>query len=300
MKNAVIKHNNSGISLITLIIMIVVMIILAGIVVYTQFNTVDNAAYAKFVQEFEEVRKSVETVRLGNTKVNIENIDNGFLKVYVSGEIPYSFLSISGSGEKQAYLVDLNLIGCDALTTGREYKKFMNLTEEERVINFGVDDVYVYDSRGRIYYARGVMNDGVLVHEGISAPKNNGKIRIVSKEQILNPERTKANIKVKIESEKEIESVFIGSKLANKIDGSENEYMIEVENNGPYDIVARDVEGNSAKDTIIVSGIGLDPNQKPTVTAEVKNSIREERKFLYYFGKSSKIKIRIKCKLALY
>ena len=116
MKSLTVKGNKSGISLITVIVTVVVIIILAGIAIYSQFTTVDNAQYAKFIQEFEEVRTSVETVRLENTKQNIDNIDDGFLKVTVEGEIPYSFMSI-GDGEKQAYLVDLNLIGCDALLT---------------------------------------------------------------------------------------------------------------------------------------------------------------------------------------
>ena len=116
MKRTVIKGNQSGISLITVVITIVVIIIVAGVVIYTQFTSVGNANYAKFVQEFEEVRDSVETVRLGNTKTAMENIDDGFEKVTVSGDIPYSFMTI-GDGENQAYLVDLNLIGCDALLT---------------------------------------------------------------------------------------------------------------------------------------------------------------------------------------
>lgn len=113
MRNAA---RNSGFSLITVIVTIIVIILLSVIAIFSQFSTVDNALYAKFVKEFEEVRNSVETVRLGNTKESIDKIDDGFLTVTVNGKIPYNLMSI-GNGEKQAYLVDLNLIGCDALTT---------------------------------------------------------------------------------------------------------------------------------------------------------------------------------------
>ena len=272
MRNTVTKSNHSGISLITVIVTIVVIIILAGVVLYSQFYTVNSATFAKFVQEFEEVRDSVETVRLGNTKESIANIDDGFEKVTVSGDIPYSFMSI-GNGKEQAYLVDLNLIGCDALTTGRDYTKFLSLAEEDRIIHFGKDDVYVYDSRGRLFYARGVNNDGTIMYEGISS-NSNSNIKIIDVSQTINAEKTKVKITVKIKSDKEIASVMIGGKIATKVEGTEDMFEIEVTQNGVYEIVAKDVDGKTARGNVNVTGIGS--NEKPVVTARVKNSLREE------------------------
>jgi len=278
MKSTIEKSNHSGISLITLIITIVVMIILTSIVLYMQFGTVDNAAYAKFVHEFEEVRKSVETVRLSNTKISIDNIDNGFAKVYVTGEIPYGFTSI-GDEENQAYLVNLNFIGCDALTTGRDYPRFESLPEEDRIVTFGKDDVYVYDSRGRLYYAKGVSNNGSTVYEIVDR-SNNAGIKITNKNQTLNPEKTKAVITVTVESKKEIESVTIGGKPAtqsnegNENNGYQGTYTMEATENGNYDIVVKDVEGNITRDTINVTGVGS--NGSPEVTGIVKNGTLED------------------------
>ena len=65
-----IKQCNSGISLITVVITIVVLIIIASISFYA-VTTQESAAVAKYVQEFEELRKNVETKRLINAKERI-------------------------------------------------------------------------------------------------------------------------------------------------------------------------------------------------------------------------------------
>ena len=67
MKRVIEKESNSGISLITVIITIVVIIILAAISFITM-ETQKQAIVARYVQEFEELRKGVETKRLANTK----------------------------------------------------------------------------------------------------------------------------------------------------------------------------------------------------------------------------------------
>ena len=252
MQNEVVKGNKSGISLVTLIIMIVVIIILAGIVMYSQFGTVDTASYAKYLQEFEEVRKSVETVRLSSTKEDIQNIDQAFSKVKVEGDIPYSFMTIPSSGEKQAYLVNLNVIGCDALLTGRDYKKKEPVGGEIQTVKFGVDDVYVYDSRGTLYYVRGYDKDGTKDYEG--GIDSNASIKIINVAKMPNGNQTK--VTVTIESVKEVKEVLIGGKIATKVTGTENQYEIEIEKSGTYDIIARDVEDNQAKSVVVIEGIG--------------------------------------------
>ena len=72
MKRESLWKRNNGISLITVIITIVVIIILAAISFYS-ISTQKNAAMAKYVQEFEELRKNVETKRIANSKIrNVE------------------------------------------------------------------------------------------------------------------------------------------------------------------------------------------------------------------------------------
>lgn len=67
MNNNAFRKGNSGISLITVIITIVVIIILAAIS-FAVFDTHEKAATAKYVQEFEELRKSVGSKRLVNSE----------------------------------------------------------------------------------------------------------------------------------------------------------------------------------------------------------------------------------------
>ena len=150
---------NKGISLVTLVITIVIIIILAAISMYAFFSQ-EKANFARFVQEFEEVRKGVETKRLINAENDIEYIDEGFSKVYVTGSIPYNFISLeSQDGKDSAYLVDLHDIGYDELRTGRDYPNFKQEGENIKTVTFGKDDVYVYDSTGRLFYAKGFLNE---------------------------------------------------------------------------------------------------------------------------------------------
>ena len=57
----------SGISLITVIITIIVIIILSAISIRT-LTTRESAVTAKYVQEFAELKKEVETKRIINSK----------------------------------------------------------------------------------------------------------------------------------------------------------------------------------------------------------------------------------------
>lgn len=67
MKRVYNMKGNSGISLITVVITVIVIIILASVSFFA-LDTHKNAVVAKYVQEFEELRKSVETKRLSNSK----------------------------------------------------------------------------------------------------------------------------------------------------------------------------------------------------------------------------------------
>lgn len=272
MKREVFR-NNSGISLVSIIITIIVVIILAAISI-KGLDSRQNAAHAKYVQEFEELRKGVETKRLSNSKNGIENADNGFYRVYVSGDIPYNFMSIGNGEEKIAYLVSLDFIGYDDMSTGRAYREFEAGAEEDlKTVTFGEDDAYVYDSTGRLFYAKGFPHGDEILHE---VEPDDGQIYIVKIEKELNPEKTETKVTITIESEKEIDSVRVKNKddfdeEATEI--GEGIYEIIIEENGNYEVTAKDVEDNQDKDDFVVTGIGA--NQIPTVTARVTNGVEE-------------------------
>lgn len=139
-----------------------------------------------------------------------------------------------------------------------------------------------------MFYARGVQSDDGVVYEGIGNDAN-VNIKIVDQTQTINPEKTVVKITIQIESDKDVDSVLIGGKPATKVIGTEDLFDIDVTQNGNYDIVARDVEGNTARESIYVSGIGS--NGVPTVTATVNNSIREEGGVYILNEKVAKLKL---------
>lgn len=273
--------DNKGISLITVIITVIVIIILALIVYFYQFRTTDSAGFSKFVSEYDEVFKSVETVRFGNAKISLEDMNNGFLKVNISGDIPFGFRSVSDD-EMQAYLVDLSYIGCDALQTGRNYKNFMSSGD---TVTFGVDDVYVYDARGILYYTKGYLYEGMTYYEG--GKSSNSDIRIVDVSQTQ--EDSTVTVTITIESKNEISSVTVGSIPTTEIESGK--YQIEITQNGNYDIIVRDEKGNQARSAVTISGIGGEQEGEPTVTAIVTNGILGNDGYYIITSGTAKIKL---------
>ena len=85
-------------------------------------------------------------------------------------------MSVDGDGEQTAYLISLDYVGCDEMATGKDYNKFESETEI-KLVRFGIDDVYVYDSSGRVFYVKGMDKDGTKYYEEI---EKNGNIKIVS------------------------------------------------------------------------------------------------------------------------
>lgn len=156
--------SNSGVSIITVIITIIVIIILASISI-SQIGSQEKATYAKFVQEMQEVQKGVETKRLSNYKYGQEYINDGFCKVIVTGTVPSDFKAENQDGNEIGYLVNLEYLGYDNLVTGQNYADFISDETNLKTVTFGQDDVYVYDSEGRVYYARGFLSEGVMYYK---------------------------------------------------------------------------------------------------------------------------------------
>lgn len=257
--------------MITVIITIIVIIIITAISFYS-LTTQETAVVAKYVQEFEELRKNVETKRLSNAKNGIENANNGFSRVYINGEIPYNFSFFNSSGEQFAYLVSLDYLQSDEMATGRDYERFEQDGNDIKTVNFGKDDVYVYDSTGRLFYARGFEYNGTIHHDEI---KENTSIKIleVKKEFINNKEAVKVTFK--IECINEIASVKVKDSKGNtkEVDGEEV-FEITIDKNGDYEIIAEDNEGNKDTENLKISGIGSE-GEAPTVSATVTNGTLE-------------------------
>lgn len=157
------RFGEKGISLITLIIEIVVIIMIA-LISLTVINTEEQADLARFVQEFEELRKCVETQRLSDLKNGQDAVDDSFSKVYVEGSIPSDLQYKAVDGKKEVRLVSLDTIGCDEMWTGREYRAFEAEGNDIKTVTFGKDDVYVYDATGKLFFVKGIDYKGDLTY----------------------------------------------------------------------------------------------------------------------------------------
>lgn len=180
-------------------------------------------------------------------------------------------MSVDGDGEKTAYLISLDYVECDEMSTGKDYKRFESETET-KLVRFGIDDVYVYDSTGRVFYVKGIDKDGTKYYEEI---EKNGNIKIVSvnKEFINNHEEVKVTIL--IESKKDIKYVKVTDSKVNKeaTKISDGTYEIIIDKNGTYEIIAENVDGEQDKENLEIRGIGLD--ESPSATATVTNGTYE-------------------------
>lgn len=191
--------------------------------------------------------------------------------MYVEGDIPYNFMYTDISGEKYAYLVSLDYINCDDMTTGRDYKRFEEDGNNIETVKFGVDDVYVYDANGTVFYAKGFEYQAATYHTQINTGKN---IKIIDVEKEI--DNTKAKIIVTIKSDQKVDYILVKKgnyEIRNDADKGPGTvtYEVELEQNGEYDIIVRDMDNNQDKEKVTIRGIGTE--SAPVVTAEVTNGI---------------------------
>lgn len=253
--------------MITVVLTIVVIVILAAIGIATGSGALDEAAVTKFKHEITEVKRGVEVVKLANSKNGIDEItiNKNFKKVKVVNP-PNNFVSFD-TDELTAYLIDLDTIDYNKLKTGKKYKEVQNDS-----VTFDVDDVYIYDKLGTIFYVKGLYIEG------------NEKIYTADEKTLEGPIVTAENtengiVEVRVTPTKngEITSVTVGSKTATKKDGEENVFIAEVDRNGSYIVVATETneEGSeSSKTTVIVSKIEEDEDSGDTAVAPTIATIK--------------------------
>lgn len=219
--------------------------------------------------------------------------------VYIKGDIPYNFMSIDSSGEQKAYLVSLDYVGCDDMSTGKDYAAFEQVGNDLKTVVFGEDDVYVYDSTGTLYYAKGIVSDGEN-HYGAIGGDNNNSIKIIGiKKEVIDD---KVNVSIEIRSEKEIELVKVrndGFDGNATDDDNDNIYEITIDKNGDYEIIVEDEDGNQVRESFRIDDLesGSSSGIAPTVTVTVTNGILNGDS---YTVTDSTIKMKIKSDTAKY
>ena len=153
---------NKGISLITLVVTIVVLIILTTIGFRSMSNVPDEANFTKYNQVMKNVQVAVERAKIRNSAKGTTEADltDGFKKVYLE-KVPSDFVSFGESDEKvRGYLVGLDEIGY----LEAEYGKAYNNYEAEDTLTFGEKefDVYVFDEEWNVYYLKGLNYNGSM------------------------------------------------------------------------------------------------------------------------------------------
>lgn len=230
--------------MVSLVITIVVIIILSAVVITNSSNSIYQASDTKIYQELAEVKKGVDAVRLTNAKTgktDEETINKGFIKVRVENP-PETFVSFD-ENQLTGYVVDLSVIDYEKLETGREY---LTLAKGD-VVTFDVDDVYLYDNAGKVYYAKGYqIGDGDLSYTADNDTRKDGPIV-----EIISTTGGVLKIKVTPIYGGEISSVMVGNKRATTTDGTNFEFPVN--KNGSYKIIATEEGGNS---TVKVVEIG--------------------------------------------
>lgn len=241
--------------MVTVVITVIVMLILVSIFVGDSLSSIDQASETKIKQELSEVKKGIDSVRLINAKegTDEETLNRGFIKAKIENP-PIDFVSFD-TDEITGYVVDLSTINYEKLKSGRDYLTLM----KGDVITFDVDDVFVYDSTGKVYYAKGYqLEEGEVTYNDAPIELKEGPtIQIISTE--------KGNVKIKVTPRYggEITEVKVGSKIANKT-GGEN-FEVTLTSNGSYIVMATEEGGNSTRTTLTVTDITEEESARPEI-----------------------------------
>ena len=264
MKKCQIKKNEkAGVSLITLVITIIVIIILVAVTIYTSLTTVDNANYASFAAEYDEVNSGTQAVLRNNVlNGNSEEARNqGFKKVSVENP-PGNFASVDEDA-LSGYLVDMDTIKVSGTKTGKG-----TIIGDEVV--FGRDDVYIYDSKGTVYYAKGFYDgEGNLRYRLDEIEDINNKPAIALIEYNKNDDKSIARVTVVANPVNGgVLTVTGGGKTATNVGG--NVYEFDIDKNGTIIIIVRESGGGSTIRELTITGL---EKAKYTLTYDMNGGV---------------------------
>ena len=154
--------NKKGISLMTLVITIVVILILSAIIVRTTSNIPNEAHYTKYMQVMKNIQTGIENEKIKNSVKGTteEKLTVGFKKVILENA-PTSFVSFDDYDKPvSGYLVDLETIGYVEAEYGRAFKNY----SEGSILKFGEKeyDVFVFDEEWTVFYVKGLEYNGSM------------------------------------------------------------------------------------------------------------------------------------------
>lgn len=132
------SNSNRGITIVSLVITVIILLILSGTAIYN-------------------LNLSSGSGRLNNMVADIKLLKDEILLYYNKyQEIPTTERKININGIEY-YEIDLSKLDNITLNFGEDYGKTDNLTDSS--------DVYLVDSNLNIYYLKGIENSGEVYHE---------------------------------------------------------------------------------------------------------------------------------------
>ena len=158
--------NRNGVTLISLIITIVLMIIISGAAVGISMNRYKNNNVKKMLNDIQLLSDKIETYYLKYGGLPALKNNNNLVK-YTFTELTFNR---DVNDNANYYIIDLNSMGNFTLNYGEEGYENPNTT----------DDVYIVNEKThRVYYVKGIeSNEGVLIHTTYYDKTNNGNSTI--------------------------------------------------------------------------------------------------------------------------
>ena len=244
----------------SLVITIIVVIILAMIFVPGSSRMPDEANYANFAEEVNNIEEGVQQIRLNNAAKGDteEKINAGFKKVTLINA-PSEFQSFDSTGiTSTGYVVDLEAIKYENAEFGHEYEI------ETSELEFTKEDVYVYDSTGTVFYVKGTNYQNEIIHRpfdsiaGLTSTEDGPIISniTISSGELADGTPTSAKAKVTI-------SAFprYGGKLTVMLreiiaeEQPDGTFTTQVSRNGIYTLVVEEENGGRTVQKVNISGI---------------------------------------------
>ena len=261
--------NNKGITLVSLIITIVVMVIISSVTLYTSMDRFEMNSLQKLYNDIELLSDKVSNYYLKyNGLPVLRNSKNEIIKYSISLEFENN-----KNDEGNYYILDLEAMNGLSLNYGEGVTEILKISENMEVFEIPDDkfkDIFIInETTHQIYYVKGVESEGVMYHTIFdktsdiedTIPPTKPEIKIVSGK--LNNDKTQYVTEVQIEIVPGKDNWSGVDKTTYSYDFIDNDgnteqiqnekiiknKIIKLENNGTYKftVITLDIKGNESK-----------------------------------------------------
>ena len=256
--NEKLSKSQSGISMITLVITIIVILILSVIIFSSSNDSISTAGKGIFIRELSLVQEAASEKRLDNQihGTSEEQTNKGFYKTKIKNP-PVNFVSFSES-EVYGYVIDLKYTHVEDADRGHDYLRFAT-DINSNIVEFGVDDVYIYDAEGKVFYVKGFGTDDAIYY---SQEETKFGPEIISVTKTIAADQKSAKITVVVEKHEMGDlTVTIGGQDAVRVsttpEGDIETYELTVYENKTYIVIAKEEDAGIATSTIEVNELDV-------------------------------------------